>query len=212
MIAIVDYGAGNVESVRRAIAEVGTDATLSADPAVLTAADVLVFPGQGHFGQAMARLRSGGLDEVLRRHVASGRPFVGVCLGLQLLFDRSDEAPGVAGLGVLAGEVRRFADRDAAGARVKIPQIGWNAVRRSRPGTPLDAVEDGTHFYFVHSYHVVPADAGVVAGVAEHGAPFVAAVARDNLFAAQFHPEKSGAAGLQLWSQVLGTAWRGQPC
>ncbi len=212
MIAIVDYGAGNVESVRRAIAHVGAEAQLTDDPQVLGRADLLVFPGQGHFGQAMARLRERGLEDVLRAHIDAGRPFVGICLGLQLLFERSEEAPGVAGLGILAGEVRRFAERDAEGARVKIPQIGWNAVQRARARTPLDAVPDGTSFYFVHSYHVVPDDDSVVAGRATHGGPFVAAVVRDNVFAAQFHPEKSGEAGLRLWSAILEGGWWGRAC
>ncbi|MCB9738196.1 MAG: imidazole glycerol phosphate synthase subunit HisH [Deltaproteobacteria bacterium] len=212
MIAIVDYGAGNVESVRRAIAHVGSTAVLTDDPSELARAELLVFPGQGHFAQAVARLHERGLAEVLRAHIDAGKPFVGVCLGLQLLFDRSEEAPGVAGLGIFPGEVRRFAPRDAHGERVKIPQIGWNAVHCARAGTVLDAVPDASSFYFVHSYHVVPDDPGVVAGTAEHGGRFVAAVARDNVFAAQFHPEKSGAAGLALWTAILGPRWWGRPC
>ena len=194
---VVDYGAGNVVSVLQALTRVGADPELSADPRRIAAADRLVFPGQGHFGQAMGRLRQTGLDDVLRDAIAAGRPFIGICLGLQLLFEGSDEAPEVAGLGVLAGRCTRFGDE------VKVPQIGWNQVQRARKGTLLDAVDDGQHFYFVHSYHAVCADPGVLAGTAEHGGVFTAAVQRANLFAAQFHPEKSSAAGLALLAAAL---------
>lgn len=211
MIAIVDYGAGNVASVRKAIALLGADAALTADPATLARASMLVFPGQGHFGQAMARLRARGLDEVLQAFVATGKPFVGICLGVQLLFDSSDEAPGVAGLGLLPGHVRRFAERGPDGGRVTIPQIGWNRLELQRHGSPLDAIGDA-HVYFVHSYHVVPRETAVVTATAVHGERFVAAVQRDNLLAVQFHPEKSGAAGLQLWSSLLGSRWWERPC
>ncbi len=212
MIAIVDYGAGNVASVRKAIAHLGADARLTADPQELAQATMLVFPGQGQFGQAMARLRERGLDAVLRAHVASGRPFVGICLGLQLLFDASDEAPGVPGLGLLPGHVRRFAERAPDGGRVTIPQIGWNQLELQRHGTPLDAMGEAAHVYFVHSYHVVPDDPSVITATAVHGERFVASVQRDNLLAVQFHPEKSGAAGLQLWSALLGSRWWERPC
>ncbi len=192
MIAIVDYGAGNVASVHKALAHLGRASVLSADPAVLRSADLVVFPGQGHFGQAMARLTSTGLDDVLREVIASGKPFVGICLGLQLLFDASDEAPGVPGLGVLRGRCVAFQ------APLKVPQIGWNQVQRVRPGSALDAVPDGQFFYFVHTYHAVADDAQDVVATADYGAPFTAAVQRGNVFAAQFHPEKSGEVGLQL--------------
>ena len=192
MIAIVDYGAGNVASVQKALQHLGRDAVLTADPAVLHAADCVVFPGQGHFGQAMERLTSTGLDAVLKRLIADGKPFVGICLGLQLLFDGSDEAPGVAGLGVLRGHCVAFA------APRKVPQIGWNGVHIAHPGSPMDAVTEGAHFYFVHTYHAVAADPADVVATADYDGPFTAAVARGNLFAAQFHPEKSGDVGLRL--------------
>lgn len=201
MIAIVDYGAGNVRSVQKALAFVGAPAQLTADPAEIRAASRVVFPGQGHFGQAMAQLQQHGLDDVLREVVAAGTPFLGVCLGLQLLFEASDEAPGVAGLGILRGRCARFAPPR------KVPQIGWNRVRATRPGSCLDPVlaADERHFYFVHSFHAVAADPLDVVGVADYDGAFTAAVQRGSLFAAQFHPEKSGQAGLDLLRSWL--AW-----
>ncbi len=192
MIAIVDYGAGNVASVQKALAHLGRESVLTAAPDVLRRADCVVFPGQGHFGQAMARLTSTGLDQVLRDIIASGKPFVGICLGLQLLFDASDEAPGVPGLGVLRGRCVAFKEP------LKIPQIGWNQVQRTRSGSAMDAVADGQFFYFVHTFHAVADHPQDVVATADYGAPFTAAVQRGNIFAAQFHPEKSGQVGLDL--------------
>lgn len=208
MIAIVDYGAGNVASVQKALHHLGRDAVLTADPAVLELADCVVFPGQGHFGQAMARLRETGLDQVLRRLIAADKPFVGICLGLQLLFEGSDEAPGVAGLGVLRGRCVAFAPPR------KIPQIGWNGLQIQRPGSPMDAVADGAYFYFVHTYHAVASDPQDVVATADYDGPFTAAVARGNLFAAQFHPEKSGEVGLALLDRATSgpSATGERPC
>jgi imidazole glycerol phosphate synthase glutamine amidotransferase subunit len=197
-IALVDYGAGNVGSVCKAAEHLGFVVQITADPDVVRAADHVLFPGQGHFGQAMQRLRETGLDRVLRQVVEAGKPFTGICLGLQLLFESSDEAPGVPGLGLLRGTNVAFR------APQKVPQIGWNDVKIMRSGSPLDALPDGTHFYFVHSFHAVPTDRTVVVAEADYGAPFVAAVQHQNLFAAQFHPEKSGDAGLRLLAARLG--------
>ena len=196
MIAILDYGAGNVASVQKALTHLGRLSILTADPAQIRAADCVVFPGQGHFGQAMHRLRQTGLDRVLLETIHAGKPFVGICLGLQLLFDGSDEAPGVPGLGVLRGHCVAFKPPE------KVPQIGWNSVRRVRQGTPLDAVANDAYFYFVHTYHAVATDAADVVGTADYGGDFTAAVQRDNLFAAQFHPEKSGDVGLALLARA----------
>lgn len=192
MLTIVDYGAGNVASVQKALSHLGRASVLTADPAQLRRASCVVFPGQGHFGQAMARLEATGLDTILREIIASGTPFVGICLGLQLLFEASDEAPGVAGLGALPGRCVAFA------APLKIPQIGWNQVHRTRGGSAMDAVADAQFFYFVHTYHAIAADPQDVVATADYGGPFTAAVQRDNIFAAQFHPEKSGQIGLEL--------------
>lgn len=204
MIAIVDYGAGNITSVRKAFEHLGARVVVSADPQVLLAATMVVFPGQGHFGQAMTHLRATGLDQVIRAIVDSGTPFVGICLGLQLLFDGSDEAPGVAGLGLLSGRCVAFAPPR------KIPQIGWNRIAVARRGSPLDKLS-GEHFYFVHSYHAVATDPTVVVAVSDYDGAFTAAVRKGNLFAVQFHPEKSGEAGLELLRACLQPAWRRVP-
>lgn len=200
MIAIVDYGAGNVASVLKALQHNGMACQLTDDPGLLREAACVVFPGQGHFGQAMARLSAKRLDTVLREVIASGKPFVGICLGLQLLFEGSDEAPGVAGLGVLRGRCVAFA------RPLKVPQIGWNQVDVRRPGSALDQIADHSHFYFVHTYHAVAEDPADVVATADYGAPFVAAVQRRNVFAAQFHPEKSGQVGLDLLRAAVGAA------
>jgi glutamine amidotransferase len=192
MIAIVDYGAGNVASVQKAFAHLGFEAVVSARRDVLHSASHVVFPGQGHFGQAMQRLRDSGLDIELRDIVDRGTPFLGICLGLQLLFDGSEEAPGVAGLGLLPGRCVRF---DAA---LRTPQIGWNRVMVQRGGSALDAVPLASYWYFVHSYHAVASRSEDVVATADYGGPFTAAVARDNLLAVQCHPEKSGEVGLQF--------------
>jgi glutamine amidotransferase len=147
----------------------------------------------------MQRLTATGLDDVLRDVVAGGKPFLGICLGLQLLFEGSDEAAGVAGLGILRGRCVRFA------GPLRTPQVGWNAVRRTAQGSPHDALGDGAHFYFVHSYHALASDPADVVAVADYGGPFVASVQRGQVFAAQFHPEKSGEAGLALIRAWLAT-------
>lgn len=202
MIAVVDYGAGNVASVCKALEHLGHAAVLTADAAHLRRAERVVFPGQGHFGQAMQRLRATGLDTVLREVVASQTPFLGICLGLQLLFEGSDEAPGVAGLGLLRGHCVRFE------APLRTPQVGWNPVHTVRAGSPHDAHADGGHFYFVHSYHAQASDRDDVVAEADYGGRFVASVQRDHVFAVQFHPEKSGEAGLSLLRAWLATGGR----
>ncbi|MSP92097.1 MAG: imidazole glycerol phosphate synthase subunit HisH [Myxococcales bacterium] len=202
-IAVIDYGAGNVASVLRALRHLGADAEAATSPVALRSADAIVFPGQGHFGQAARRLLATGMWGAVDAACAEGRPFLGICLGLQLLAEGSDEAPGVKGLGRLRGHSVAFCPP------VKVPQIGWNAVHAARRGTLLDAVPAGSHFYFVHSYHCVLQDERDVAGTAEHGLQFVAAVERDRLCAVQFHPEKSGAVGLALlraWLALHGMA------
>lgn len=197
-VVVVDYGAGNVVSVVKALAHVGAHPVLSADPGVIRRADSLVFPGQGHFGQAMHRLKETGIDRALRAAIDGNTPFLGICLGLQLLFEGSDEAPGVAGLGVFKGRCARF------NGAVKVPQVGWNEVRVERPDALYGAVVDDSYFYFVHSFHAVPVDSAVVAATALHGERFCAAVARENIVATQFHPEKSGRVGLDLLAAFSG--------
>jgi glutamine amidotransferase len=194
-IAVLDYGSGNLHSVSRALAAVGGDVTVTADADDVRSADALVIPGVGHFGQCVGTLRDAGLDRAVVDFVASGRPVVGVCVGMQILFDDSEEAHE-PGLGVLPGRVRRLPDS------VKVPHMGWNTVVWRAPHHLTAGIPDGTYFYFVHSY--APEDTGAdVIGVSEHGRPFAAVAARDNVFATQFHPEKSGDAGLQLYENLV---------
>jgi len=194
MIAIVDYQMGNLRSVQKAFERVGHAAAITADPRTLTQADHIVLPGVGAFGDAIAELRRRKLVEPIRAAVESGKPFLGICLGLQLLFDVGHEGGEHEGLGIVSGEVRRF----KLPADYKVPHMGWNRVTFRRRAPIFAGIEDNAHFYFVHSYYVVPKDASVVDGEASYPEPFCATIWRDNLFATQFHPEKSQAAGLQL--------------
>jgi len=194
MIAIIDYQMGNLRSVQKGFERVGFAAEITSDPARLAAADKVVLPGVGAFGDAMAELRNRGLIEPIRDLIAAGKPFLGICLGLQLLFDVGYEGGEHAGLGVLRGKVVRF-DLPPG---FKVPHMGWNEGRFMRPAPVLEGLPDGTHFYFVHSYYVVPEDPSLVAIETTYGHPFCAMIWRDNLFATQFHPEKSQADGLRL--------------
>lgn len=196
-IAVLDYGSGNLHSVSRALARVGGDVVISADANEISAAAALLIPGVGHFGQCVRALRVAGLEDAVRSFVGTGRPVVGVCVGMQILFEASDEddAPG---LGLLPGRVRRL----EASRTVKVPHMGWNTVSWTGRRHPYAAgIPDGTHFYFVHSYapDLGPETVGAVA----HGRTFAAAVAHENVFATQFHPEKSGDAGLQLYENLV---------
>ena len=194
MIAIVDVCSGNLRSVERALAHVGADVAVTRDPEVVRRADKIVVPGQGAFGVFMRGLAERGLGEALREAIATGKPYLGICLGLQVLFEHSEEGD-CAGLGVLAGRVTRLRPTDP---RLKIPHMGWNRVRGRAPG-----IDDGAYVYFVHSYRVVPADRSIVALEAEHGETFCAAIEKDHLFACQFHPEKSQAVGLRMLRQFV---------
>ena len=195
MIAIVDVCSGNLRSVQRALAQVGGDVIVTRDPDVVHRADQIVVPGQGAFGVFMQGLGERGLGEALREAIASGRPYLGICLGLQILFDESEEQGPCPGLGVIAGRVVRLAPADP---RLKVPHIGWNQLAFRRRDPLLAGIADGAHVYFVHSYHAVPDDASLVTLEAEHGVRLTAAVRQDNIFACQFHPEKSQAVGLQI--------------
>ena len=196
MIAIVDYKAGNLTSVRLAFDAIAIEAVPTADPAVLARADRIVFPGVGAAASAMANLRATGLIDTLRARIAAGVPFLGICLGTQILLDRSEEDGGVDALGVLPGTVRKFTPSDPA---CKIPHMGWNQVRAARPHPLLEGVPDGSDFYFVHSYYPDPADRGDVIGTTDYaGVVFASMVGRGNVAATQFHVEKSGKTGLQV--------------
>lgn len=191
MIAIVDVCSGNLRSVERALEHVGGEVVVTRDPDVVRRADKIVVPGQGAFGVFMRGLAERGLGEVLREAIAAGVPYLGICLGLQVLFEHSEEGD-VAGLGVLRGNVIRFRPSDPT---LKVPHMGWNAVTKKRP---VAGLSDGDYVYFVHSYYVAPADPAIVALEATHGITFCAAIQSANLFACQFHPEKSQGVGLGL--------------
>jgi glutamine amidotransferase len=198
-VTIANLGLGNLHSVAQAFTRAGVSATITADPDVLRRAERLVFPGQGAFREC-AEVLSGEVGPALRDFIASGRPYLGICLGMQALFDSSEESEG-RGLGVFPGRVVRFAadmHDDTTGERLKVPHMGWNQVDTSHP-----MLEPGGWYYFVHSYYVVPDDPRVVAATSLYGARFCAAVARDNVFACQFHPEKSHHAGARLIERFL---------
>jgi glutamine amidotransferase len=193
-VAVLDYGSGNLHSVSRALAHVGADPVVTGEPDVVAAADALVIPGVGHFGHCVRAIRSRGLDATVSAFVGSGRPVFGVCVGMQVLFEGSEEDPD-AGLGILPGRSRRLPPE------VRVPHIGWNEVAWRRPHPYVDGLPDLARFYFVHSY-APDADANAI-GVTEHGRAFTAVTARDNVFATQFHPEKSGDAGLQIYANLV---------
>jgi glutamine amidotransferase len=200
MIAIVDYGMGNLRSVQKAFEHLGHAAAVTNDPNRLADATKLVLPGVGAFRDAIARLRSSGLDRPILAHIHAGRPFLGICLGLQLLFDRSYEDGVYEGLGVLAGEVVRFPDTPG----LKVPHMGWNLLRVRRRAPCLQDLPQPPFVYFVHSYYVVPRDQDLIAAEADYPRPFAAAVWRDNVFATQFHPEKSQRVGLAMIQKFAG--------
>jgi glutamine amidotransferase len=194
-VGVCDYGVGNLRSVERALTAAGARPVVSADPAELAGCDGLVLPGVGAFAMAATTLRDRGLDSVVADMVSSGRPVLGVCLGFQLLFDESDEGDGDRGLGLLPGRVRRL-----DGSRGKVPHMGWNQLARTRPSTLLEGVADGERMYFVHSYAVEPADRADVAATTQYGGEVVAVVERGAVQGTQFHPEKSGSAGLRVYA------------
>jgi len=203
-IAVVDSGSGNLRSVERALAHVGGAPRLTSDPDDVRRADLVVVPGQGAFADCMAAMRRRGLDQAIAEAVGAGRPYLGICLGLQILFAESDEHGPVAGLGLLPGRVVRFGGEGPRGERLKIPHIGWNQVRTVGRREPLLAgVPEAGHFYFIHSYCAEPAEPGLTALVCDYGGEFCAAVRRDNLFACQFHPEKSQTLGLRLLANFV---------
>ena len=194
MLAVIDYEMGNLRSVQKGFERVGHSATITSDPAVLADAAKIVLPGVGAFRDAIAALRERKLVEPIRAAIDAGKPFLGICLGLQLLFDTSYEDGEHKGLGVLRGEVVRF----TAPPEFKVPHMGWNGVRFRRRPPIFEGVAENAYFYFVHSYYVVPTDESVIATETEYSQPFCSSIWRGNLFAVQFHPEKSHAAGLRV--------------
>jgi glutamine amidotransferase len=193
-VVIVDYGVGNLRSAQKAFERLGEAAEIISDADRIASAEAVVLPGQGAFGTCMHNLTAAGLVEPVVQAARSGRPFLGICVGMQLLFDESEESPGVKGLGVFGGRVVRFA-RDA---ERKVPHMGWNQLRLVRKPAALADVPDGSWVYFLHSYFPQPADESIVATTTSYGIDFVSSVARDNVYAGVFHPEKSQRVGLAL--------------
>lgn len=193
MITIVDYGAGNLRSVQKAFEYIGCDAVVTGDGAAIRSAERVVLPGVGAFGDAMRNLAQRGLDDVVRGVIADGTPFLGICLGMQLMYEHSEEG-GCAGLGILPGRVVRF----PADMGLKVPQIGWNSLHICRPSRLLDGVPDGAYVYLVHSYYVQAAEQADVAAVTQYGVQPHVAVEHENILLTQFHPEKSGDVGLHI--------------
>lgn len=204
MVAIIDYGMGNLRSVHKAFETVGHRAVVTRDRRALSDASHLVLPGVGAFGDCMANLERYELVEPIRNAIAAGKPFMGICLGLQLLFTESEEFGIHKGLDIVPGVVKRFprcqgnGDSPSPGVHLKIPHMGWNSIEIEGVPPPLRGVESGAHVYFVHSYYVEPRDCSVVSTVTQYGLAFVSSIWRDNIFACQFHPEKSQSVGLRI--------------
>lgn len=199
MTAIIDYDAGNIKSVEKALQALGENAVITRDKDILLHADRVILPGVGTFGDAMDKLHAYGLVEIIHQIVEKGIPFLGICLGLQLLFERSEESPGVQGLGLLQGEILRIPDGDG----LKIPHIGWNSLKFPHAGRLFKGIKEESYVYFVHSYYLKAVDESIVKAVTEYGTIIHASVEKDNLFACQFHPEKSSEAGLQILKNFI---------
>lgn len=195
MIGIIDYGMGNLGSVTNAFRFLGLDAKIVAKKQEMESCRALILPGVGAFGDCMAHLNEHDFTDAIGCWIQAGKPLMGICLGLQTLFEHSEESPGVSGLGVFEGSVKKFdVQKD-----LKVPQIGWNRMNETIPGCPMfNEIPDQSFFYLVHSYYVCPEDNGIVAGTTEYGIEYTSCVWKDNVFATQYHPEKSQSAGLQL--------------
>ncbi len=199
MIAIIDYGMGNLRSVQKGFEQVGFEAVVTADPRVILEAERVVLPGVGAFRDCMKNLEEGGFVEPILKVIREGRPFLGICLGLQLLFTESEEFGVHKGLDVIKGRVVRFPDgMTECGEKLAVPHMGWNQLSFTRSLPVFSGLEEGTNVYFVHSYYVKPDDACIVATTTSYGLDFCSSIVRDNLVATQFHPEKSQAAGLRI--------------
>ena len=199
MVSIIDYGAGNIKSVENAVRYLGHDVVLTRDPEVLLSSDHCILPGVGAFGVAMERLKHYGLDEVIREIVKREIPLLGICLGLQLLFESSEESPGAEGLGILKGRILRIPDTDGR----KVPQIGWNDLSYPAQGRLFQGLPEGTYVYFVHSYYLRAEDPSIVTARTEYGVSIDAAVESGSVMACQFHPEKSESAGMRIMENFL---------
>ncbi len=199
MVAIIDYDAGNIKSVENAVRFLGHDVKVTADPGEILAADHIILPGVGAFGDAMKRLRAACLEETIGQAIKSDIPFLGICLGLQLIFEESDESPGVKGLALLPGKIKRIPEGDGR----KVPQIGWNDLSFPRESRLFAGIPEGSYVYFVHSYYLEAGNPDDVAARTEYGVRIDAAVEHGNLFACQFHPEKSERIGMKILQNFL---------
>ena len=204
MIAIIDYGAGNLHSVKNALDFIGTQSIITSDANTILTADAVILPGVGAFGDCMAALEARGLIDTVRTAAQSGKPFLGICLGLQLMFEESEEADGVRGLGIFKGRVVRLPDRG-----LKIPHMGWNDLEIVKDSKLLSG---SPYVYFVHSYYIVPEDSSIVSAYTEYGERIAVAVEKDSVFAMQFHPEKSGDEGMKILRRFAALAERSQEC
>lgn len=192
MIAVIDYGAGNIRSVTKALESVGADVTVSRDPQQIEKRSKIVLPGVGAFGKAMAALKEQDLINPIIRAVQQGKPFLGICLGLQILFESSEESPNIQGLGLLKGKVRRFS------LNLKVPHLGWNQVEQVETSLLWKGIPDKSFYYFAHSYYIDPDNSSITTGKTDYGTPFSSSVMKDKLFGLQFHPEKSQKWGLKI--------------
>ena len=199
MIALIDYDAGNIRSVEKALAALGEETEVTRDAERILAADRVILPGVGSFGDAMGKLHSFQLVDVIKETIRRKTPFLGICLGLQLLFERSQESPGVEGLGILKGEILRIPEKDV----LKIPHIGWNSLTFPNPGRLFEGIEENPYVYFVHSYYLKATEPSIVTAETEYGTLIHASVEKDNVFACQFHPEKSSSVGLSILKNFI---------
>ena len=199
MVAVIDYDAGNIKSVEKALVHLGADVVVTREPEKILNADKVILPGVGAFGDAMGKINGYGVGPVIHGVVDKGTPFLGICLGLQLMFERSDEAPNVKGLSLLKGEILKI----PVGEYVKIPHMGWNSLHFMNNGRLFDGIDEGAYVYFVHSYYLKAADENIVTAVTEYNTCIHASVEKDNIFACQFHPEKSSSVGLKMLDNFL---------
>lgn len=199
MVAIIDYDAGNIKSVEKALHYLGEEAVITRDRDTILGADRVILPGVGAFGDAMEKLRTYELDKVIQEVVAQNTPFLGICLGLQLLFESSEESEGVEGLGILKGKVVRLPEE----SDLKIPHIGWNSLKYPNPGRLFTGIAEDSYVYFVHSYYLQAKDPSIVTATTEYGTLIHASVEKGNVFACQFHPEKSSEVGMQILKNFL---------
>lgn len=199
MIAIIDYDAGNIKSVEKALLSLGEEAVITRDRDTILKAQKVILPGVGAFGDAMEKIRSNGLEEVIHEVVDKGIPFLGICLGLQLLFDTSEESVGVKGLGILKGKIVKIPDDQG----LKVPQIGWNSLKFPNKGRLFKGIDEDSYVYFVHSYYLQAEDPGIVVATTDYATKIDASVEKGNVFACQFHPEKSSEVGLKILKNFI---------